>query len=197
MMTPETHSDAQSWLRNSPMRPAGLGAAGILLTTGGLVAIIPIALGAISHATTRSVRLGGVYQHLETHQHPFPFQLVAYLALAILGILPIVWAEIRLRDGIRNEIWSREQLQALKRLLTHRGTIAFASMPGIAFFALAVVTHEWRILAGWPGMLLPLQAIQRINSALRPPTPTRLKERITAQPLQSEHWGHVANLPTE
>ena len=192
MMIPKLYSEVKKWLRGSPTRPAGLGAVGILLMTGGLVAIIPLTLGAISHATTRSVRLG-VYQHLQPHQHPFPFQLVAYLLLAILGVLPIVWAEIRLRDGIRNEIWSREQLEALKRLLTQRGTIAFASMPGIAFFALAVVTHEWRILAGWPGMLLPLQAIQRINSALRPPTPTRLKERITAQPLQSEHWGQVAN----
>jgi hypothetical protein len=187
MMTPKPYNDVQKWLKASPMRPAGLGAAGILLMTGGLAAIT---LVAISVATLRSVRLG-VPQHPETHQNKFPVQLVAYLLLAILGILPIMWAEIRLRDGIRNEIWSREQLETLKRLLAQRGTIAFASMPGIAFFALAAVTHEWRILAGWLGMLLPLQAIQRISRALRPPVPTRLKERITAQPLQSEHWGQA------
>ena len=193
MMIPKFHSGVKEWLKGSPMRPVALGAAGILLMTGGLVAITIVA---ISVTTTRSVRLD-VYQHPETHQRQFPVQLVAYLFLAMLGILPIVWADVRLRDGIRNEIWSQDQLEALKRLLAQQGTIAFASLPGIAFFTLAAATHEWRMLAGWMGMLLPLQAIQRINSALRPPVPTRFTPRITVQPLQSEHWGHVANLPTE
>ena len=163
-------------LRPSPMMYASCTWVGSLLVLGVFTQVLVDVLRMVGgHGTGgpfRSDRLG----------------LVGFLVAFLCGAGISLMAERRLRNGVRDQVWTEEELEPLRRRFDHPAWTVLAWVPSVMLF---VVFFNRQHLASLCLMLiLPLQTGHRLRQILeREVGSGSPAEWRSFKPIQSEHWG--------
>lgn len=129
------------------------------------------------------------------HIGPRFFRGLVALAVFVPSLVIELRAILLLREGIRLERWSEEDLDAL-RTKVDRPVWTFV---GWSLFVLMVLLIVLLPLGSgfssvWLFVWMPISLISNLQSALRKPISPERKtiDWSTAKPLQSDHWGGKA-----
>jgi len=161
---------------------AGLGLLGNLIATTMAALVGPFHLRATAH-------LGFLPRFLLTT----PLTLLLWMTPVVLGLGLYLWAITQIRNGVKNGIWTEDQLAPLRRI-TLSGAFTAVAISLLLLFAvftfLKVGNHAHRAW-GWCAYLLGM-FLSQLAQATKRPTVKSSGPRIdwrTRPPIQSEHWG--------
>lgn len=115
--------------------------------------------------------------------------LIAEFALLACGAAIAILAEMKLKNGVNNEVWQEDDLKALLLWLNQRVVTIAVWIPIVVWFACIIAFRRWDAGVIVAGGILPMLVISRIKDRLRRPLRTQLQGPFTSKPLHSEHWG--------
>jgi hypothetical protein len=125
------------------------------------------------------------------------FCITFALALAVFapGVIVGLRAVSLLREGIRQERWQEEQVEALRKHVDRPiWTVVRILLLALIVLALLLAPRHSIFFSAWLFLLLPVNLIGSMRASMRKPVASSSRMIIdwtTAKPLQSEHWGHV------
>jgi hypothetical protein len=168
--------------RASPMQLAVRAVTSCLLASSGFVFAL-----AFIHSF-RPIHSGGIGSHVQARA----LLAIGLVIPLIVGCLISTRYEKRLRDGVKIGIWSEEQLEPLRRRLSHPLWTVFAILPLIVWCLYLVSAVRWSAGGLLCGAIWPIQMISNLKRTVAPKAATSLidpKDWHDSAPIRSENWG--------
>jgi hypothetical protein len=150
---------------------AGLGS--LLMVSPALFALLKL-----PHFSAHDIGSGTVW----------PRRLILFGFLVGLGIA--ITAVIKLRDGMKKDVWTNSELEALRRRV--RNPVWSVISVGLFILGIGfVVTDRGSEHAGlFCFLIAPFQVLSNLVSATRPTTNTQDRINLNgSSAMRSEHWG--------
>ena len=117
-----------------------------------------------------------------------PWLMLLFVAPFVIGMAVLLWAETRLRRGVKGSVWTEAELSALRKRLE----FPVWQWLGIPFFAIyiALIVRGVHSAALFFLMLWPFQVVMQLHQIVRPKAESAGFIRlVTSSPIRSEHWG--------
>ena len=126
------------------------------------------------------------------HVLPRGLAAVLFVSLATLGVAITLMARKRLKDGIRDEQWTKEEIALLRRLVEYP---AFTVMQWLALLLMAASSiaggHSHLQALCWP-LFWANMTIADLRTSLQPKAVAGSGAVWQdALPIRSEHWGEA------
>jgi hypothetical protein len=121
-------------------------------------------------------------------------RLLACFVPFLIGIVILSRAERRLSRGIKNDLWTDEELEPLRRRLAHPAWTIVSLLFIAAFIGNAIVYGGFTLV--W-ALIVPVQQISRLRMMLKTKQVAGggLQDWRNFKPIQSEHWGESRSGP--
>ena|GEM_PF-1532391 len=135
--------------------------------------------------------------HVDLRRHSSVGEILLFWITGIaLGGWLAFWPQMRIRDGIRQELWPESEIAPMRRMVNRIfGVICVAFLFAGTFLMVKRIHGEHTFVSAYLSCVSLLsQWANRLSNAIgpRPVSSTSLsRERLFADmaPIQSEHWG--------
>jgi hypothetical protein len=124
------------------------------------------------------------------HKLPSGVGFVAFLLTVAIGTALGMAGPGRLKEGMRKEWWTEEQVAHVRTLLEHPAVTWIQSLAWLTFAASIFLSYHSPIrIAMWPMYFLTI-TLGQFRIAVRSPVErSSASPWLNAAPIQSAHWG--------
>jgi len=119
-------------------------------------------------------------------------RIIASLVPLCCGLIMMWRAERRLRRGIKNDSWTDEELEPLRRLMAHPAVIIGSFIPPIFWLGYVISSDRFRGAALVCIFIIPVQLVWRLKTTVMPQGAeggVMFQDGGDFKRIQSKHWG--------